>query len=43
MAPQPITELNTAGRDAAPSINAANNRLLFERDSTLYATSRGQP
>jgi hypothetical protein len=39
-APQPIAELNTAGRDAAPSINAANNRLVFERDTDLYETTR---
>jgi Tol biopolymer transport system component len=38
--PVKITELNTGGRDAAPSISADGKRLLFERDGELYESSR---
>jgi hypothetical protein len=38
--PVPITELDTASRDAAPFISADGTRLLFERAGELYESTR---
>jgi hypothetical protein len=38
--PVPVTELNTASRDAAPFISADGTRLLFERAGELYESTR---
>jgi WD40-like Beta Propeller Repeat len=35
-----VTELNTAGRDAAPFISADGTRILFERAGELYESTR---
>lgn len=40
MTPVPVTELNTASRDAAPFISADGARLLFERAGELYESTR---
>jgi Tol biopolymer transport system component len=38
--PSPVTELNTAGRDAAPFVSADDKYMLFERSGDIYETSR---
>ena len=38
--PVPVTELNTSGRDASPYINAADDRIVFDRDGDLYEAAR---
>src|SRR5262245_54208612 len=38
--PAQVTELNTAGRDAAPFVSATDDHLMFNRDGELYETSR---
>ena len=36
----PVTELNSASRDAAPFVLQDDRHMLFERESDLYETSR---
>jgi len=38
--PVPVTELNTASRDAAPFVSVDNKYMLFERAGDIYETSR---
>jgi Tol biopolymer transport system component len=38
--PVPVTEVNTASRDAAPFISADGTRLVFERSGELYESTR---
>ena len=38
--PVPVTELNTAARDAAPFVSADDKYMLFERAGDIYETSR---
>jgi len=38
--PSPVTELNTAGRDAAPFVSADDKYMMFERDGDIFETSR---
>jgi hypothetical protein len=38
--PSLVTELNTAGRDAAPFVSADDKYLVFEREGNIYETSR---
>jgi hypothetical protein len=39
-APVPVTDVNTAMRDAAPDVAEADDYMMFERESDLYETSR---
>lgn len=39
-APVPVTELNTAGRDAAPFVSADDRHIMFERDAELLESTR---
>jgi hypothetical protein len=38
--PVPVTEVNTAMRDAAPATDEADDYMIFERENQLYETSR---
>jgi hypothetical protein len=38
--PVPVTELNTAGRDAAPFVSANDRHIVFERDAELVESTR---
>lgn len=39
-APVPVTDVNTAMRDAAAAIDQADDYMMFERENDLYVTSR---
>jgi len=39
-APSAITELNTAGRDAAPFVLQGNDYMLFDREGSIYESTR---
>lgn len=38
--PDPVTELNTATRDAAPFVMETDNYMIFERDRDIYESKR---
>ncbi len=39
-APSPVAELNTAGRDAAPFVLQGNSYMVFEREGSIFETTR---